>query len=92
MFQRAVTLRPRLVESRLWLVRIALAQQQPAEALAVLDEAMALSPDQPEYYASLGDVKVALADWTGAALAYGRALELDPANVAARNGLSKLPR
>ncbi len=91
MFQRAVTLRPRQPEARLWLVRIAMERKQPKVAVALLDEAIALMPDQAIYYVTLGDVRLAMSDTAAAAQAYRRALELDPENSMALKGLDSLP-
>ena len=49
------------------------------QAREAVDRALELAPDLGEAYASLGHIKVQYEhDWTNAALAYARALELNP--------------
>ena len=90
-FRQVVTLRPRLADARLWLVRVALDQQQTQKALALLDEALRISPDNVVYLLRLGDVRRAAGDARGAAVAYRRVLALDPQNSAAAQALESLP-
>ena len=49
------------------------------QARQAVDRALELAPDLGEAYASLGHIKVQYElDWSGAALAYARAIELNP--------------
>lgn len=67
--------------------RLLVMDRRPAEAVAVFRQALARTPDRVPLLVGLGVALEATRDVPGAQQSYGRALVLDPGNVAARNDL-----
>jgi tetratricopeptide (TPR) repeat protein len=72
------------------LVRCLLGVERPADALSVLDAALKLEPSYADAYAHKGLAQVRLGRMIEAERSYACALELDPANLAAKAGVASL--
>jgi tetratricopeptide (TPR) repeat protein len=62
-------------------------QGRPDESLAALDKAIEIDPDYDMTYVYRGNIYTLRSDYEGAAKEYRRALELNPRNQSARDGL-----
>jgi O-antigen ligase/tetratricopeptide (TPR) repeat protein len=61
-------------------------------AQSILEEAVRQLPSEPTLWATLGDARAVLGDAAAARLAYERALQLQPGQATAAEGLEKLAR
>jgi tetratricopeptide (TPR) repeat protein len=72
--------------------RALLLSQHPVEAEQFMEEALRLSPTDPEAIVRLGTIKVMLGKRDGAAQLFQRALSIDPDYVPAKRALEELAR
>ncbi|MCZ6806807.1 MAG: hypothetical protein O7F08_07630 [Deltaproteobacteria bacterium] len=70
--------------------RVLLAKREPAKAVAELDRAVELSPDDASLYALRGDAARAVGDPNEAKVSYEKALQLDPEQPRALSGFLAL--
>lgn len=89
---RAMELNPRYRDALILGGRVAWLRGTPELALARLERAVAVGADYPDVHVLLGDIRRELGDWSGARLAYERALELNASLATARSGLDALAR
>ncbi len=73
----AIKLDPSVVEPRIQLARF-LSATRPAEAIGVIDEAIAANPKSAELLQVKGDMLWSRRDANGAVQLFGKALEIDP--------------
>lgn len=69
---------PGEISPRIFLTRLYLATQQPAQAVPLLREAVALDPFNPRLHYELGSVYGALERWGEARAALNKSLEIEP--------------
>ena len=91
-FERLASRERRNPWGPLRLARLHLRTGRPRDAVPRIREAADLAPRNAEVHSLLGDAFSRLPKRVEAGEAYGRALELDPAHVGARHGLSRLAR
>jgi len=91
-FDRALTIKPDLLDARLGKVRLAIWQGDAPRARALVDDVLASSPDNVE--ALDLDARIALleADYTRAEQSFQRVLAIDPRNAEALLGIGDVRR
>jgi putative inorganic carbon (HCO3(-)) transporter len=89
-FQRAVELDPLNPDTVLAAATFELRHSGAREALALLERTVEQLPGVAALWATLGDARAVLEDAAGARQAYERALELEPTQQVASDGLAKL--
>ncbi len=91
LYERAVGLDPWRTETLVAAAAFELRHDGAPRARAVLEDAVGRLPAQAALWATLGQARAALGDAAAARQAYGRALELEPGQPSATDGLAKLP-
>jgi superkiller protein 3 len=89
-FERAITLDPKHVKSRLNLSRVLLEQNEPREAVTHIEVAITLDSTSGESYRLLGRARAALNESEEAIEAYQTALTINDRDVWAMNNLGLL--
>ena len=88
--KRAVPHASTAAEARFYLGKIAHQENRLDEAIAELNQSLALRPGQPEALAELGQIAVTRREFSPAADFFDRAIKLDPDNYGANFGLLQL--
>jgi tetratricopeptide (TPR) repeat protein len=88
--KRAVPHASTASEARFYLGKIAHQENRLDEAIAELNQSLALRPGQPEALAELGQIAVTRREFSPAAEFFDRAIKLDPDNYGANFGLLQL--
>ena len=89
-FREAIAIKPDFIEARINLAGAHMRQEQPGAAVAELDQARNIAPNDPLILFSLGRARSALRDWNGAAAAFEACLDVDPEHADARYYLADL--
>jgi putative inorganic carbon (HCO3(-)) transporter len=90
LYERAVALDPWDERALLAAATFHLRHSGAQEARVLLEDAVVRLPEAADLWAALGDARAVLGNRRQAALAYGQALELEPGQKVASDGLSKL--
>jgi putative inorganic carbon (HCO3(-)) transporter len=90
LYQRAIELDPLNPDTLVAAASFKLRHSGAEDAWRLLEQAVEDLPKQPNLWATLGDARAVLGDVEGARQAYERALDLDPAQQIAVEGLDKL--
>ena len=88
--KRAVPHASTAAEARFYLGKIAHQENRLDEAIAELNQSLALRPGQPEALAELGQIAVTRREFSQASDFFDRAIKLDPDNYGANFGLLQL--
>jgi Flp pilus assembly protein TadD len=91
LLDRAIAVRPAEAKLRLARGQVRFERQECAAALADFEEAARLSPTEPLAHNGAGIAHLCLGDPEGAARAFRRSLEIDPAQAEIRQALAGLP-
>ncbi|CDX35098.1 conserved exported hypothetical protein [Mesorhizobium sp. ORS 3359] len=92
LFDRALAVKPGLVDARLGKVRLAIWQGDTLRARALVDGVLATAPDNVEALDLDGRIALLEADYTRAGQAFQRALALEPRNAEALVGIGDVRR
>jgi tetratricopeptide (TPR) repeat protein len=88
--KRAVPHASTAADARFYLGKIAHQENRLDQAIAELNQSLALRPGQPEALAELGQIAVTRREFSPAADYFDRAIKLDPGNYGANFGLLQL--
>ncbi|RAZ80259.1 YaiO family outer membrane beta-barrel protein [Mesorhizobium atlanticum] len=91
-FDRALAIKPGLLDARLGKVRPAIWQGDTARARVLVDDVLATAPDNVEALDLDGRIALLEADYTRAAQSFQRALALEPRNAEALVGIGDVRR
>ncbi|WP_192250401.1 YaiO family outer membrane beta-barrel protein [Mesorhizobium silamurunense] len=91
-FDRALAIKPGLLDARLGKVRLAIWQGDTPRARALVDGVLASSPDNVEAIDLDGRIALLEADYTRAGQSFQRVLALDPRNAEALVGIGDVRR